>query len=205
MSRTHKPRPAAMAPSGGKLLALGHMLMCVFFLLAAYVQLNDPDPLEWAAAYAVPAAACAYMSVHAAAGAVPALPAAVALVVAAVPVGVGATIAAPAAAALRAGGGLLHVLEKEEVRELCGITLVIAWLAFGFATQREKGGVVQGGKAVAGGIAASSGAGNAGVTAMASALLAVAAWAAWAALVGSGAVHVDEHCTGLGAFPPDAS
>uniref|UniRef100_A0A147BLV8 Putative transmembrane protein n=1 Tax=Ixodes ricinus TaxID=34613 RepID=A0A147BLV8_IXORI len=39
-------------------LRLGNAFMCVFFTLAAYVQLNDPDATVWFATYFVPAVVC---------------------------------------------------------------------------------------------------------------------------------------------------
>ncbi|XP_054907990.1 transmembrane protein 220 [Poeciliopsis prolifica] len=38
---------------------LSNVLMCVFFTLASYVQINDPDAGLWMVGYAVPAVLCA--------------------------------------------------------------------------------------------------------------------------------------------------
>jgi hypothetical protein len=133
----------------------------------------------------------------------------VAVAVAAVPIAVGSTIAHAAAASIRAGGSVLHILETEEVRELVGVTILMAWLGFSFATQHAPATLDAAAAKLASPTsravlaARASLSRHAGLVAAGGAALAVASWAAWAQLVGSGTVHVGEHCTGMGAWAPE--
>ncbi|XP_036409477.1 transmembrane protein 220 [Megalops cyprinoides] len=99
-----------------------NLCMCLFFALASYVQINDPDAGLWMAGYAIPAGLCLLISFN------PHVTEALlwrrladlhTLISAAVAAMLGWTLHKE---------GVKHVLQQEKGREFSGLVLTAVWL-----------------------------------------------------------------------------
>jgi hypothetical protein len=97
-------------------------LFAIFFLWAASLQLNDPDPIQWIAIYLAAAAVSALTVLGKGSPAIPTIVGAIALVW-------GLTLLPDAIAAR-------FSLDDEEVRELGGLAIVATWCAISGAARR---------------------------------------------------------------------
>ncbi len=166
-------------------VALG--TMSLFFVAAAYVQLNDPDPHLWIPVYLVPAAICAWQALQHVLGLWP-LSASVIHLAMLMAAGVLAQTAPKALATLSSSGWSLQTMEVEEVRESSGLVVILLFLLINLFMLHDgcKSAKQTGGPGLA----------TAALVALPVAL--AVAWGLWAKALGSGMVHVAEHCEGLG-------
>ena len=105
---------------------MANVAMSFFFALCAYVQLNDPDALQWVATYAVTALACLALGARGGNLWLVSLVSALALVLIAA---AASTIVVPAVRSLLLWGPSQHAFEaEEEVRELVGLIIAGGWM-----------------------------------------------------------------------------
>ena len=108
-------------------------LMLVLFTFGAVVQVNDPDPARWIAAYALAAAACLLSLLRRLHWTLPAMLGAVALVWA-VTLAPGVVGRVPFAEMF--GAWEMRNVGIEESREMYGLLIIAAWM--GLLAMRER-------------------------------------------------------------------
>jgi hypothetical protein len=110
--------------------------MCAVFLLAVFVQWNDPDPLPWMVMYGAAATVCVLVALRRHVGI-------------AVPLAVGATALVWSASTVAGGPAAAQYAQMfdawemksvpvEEAREATGLLIVAAWMVVVAAGQRRS-------------------------------------------------------------------
>jgi hypothetical protein len=117
-------------------LKFGSVVMGLVFLLAAAVQFNDPDPIQWILIYGAALLACVLAVIDNPDRKVAGLTGAVALVWALVllPRVLGQV---EAGTLFREAG--MATLEIEEAREALGLLIVVAWMSLLWLGRSRKG------------------------------------------------------------------
>ncbi|EDO47950.1 predicted protein, partial [Nematostella vectensis] len=105
---------------------VANMLMAVFFALAAYVQINDPDPAIWITVYAIPCLLSSVVAIH---FQVQGYFLWRALTVSHLCACICGALYLSTRVSVHVRNGMVHPLEHEEGRELSGLLFVIMWMA----------------------------------------------------------------------------